>query len=200
MTDLEWAEARIPGSSPPARIARLAPGFALVRFPPGWSRPATGHYSVAEAFLVLDGDLTVSGLPGRPGDLVWLPPRATRSGSVSREGARVLAWFSGRPDWTEGEAPVPPDEPPLHLHLPDLAGEDEALPHGLGDGLALRRGAAADLWLLRDRRGPDVPPGVTARAWSLPDERLAPFAIAVEEGLALPWLVVLGGVSRRETR
>lgn len=107
---LPFVTVTIAGSADPVRLARLhadpdtGAGVSLVRFPPTWTRPTTGHYSCAEEILVLDGTLVVSGVTYRAGDYGYLPPYAARTASATPGGCLALAWFSARPAWTEGTA------------------------------------------------------------------------------------------------
>jgi hypothetical protein len=73
--------------------------WALVRFPPGWARPVSGHYSVAEEFWVLEGELTLSGETYGPEQVGRLPAAAPRSDSRSETGALTLAHFAGPARW-----------------------------------------------------------------------------------------------------
>lgn len=113
----EWASVPIPGSEPPVRLHRLhvdpvsKASLSLVEFPPGWRRPGTGHYLCAEEFVVLGGELTVSGVVPGVGDHVYLPARWPRVDSETKQGCRALAWFSAPPAWRQGEGPTP-SEPP----------------------------------------------------------------------------------------
>jgi hypothetical protein len=101
---LAWRELTMPGSTPPVRTAQLcssptgASTFA-VRFPAGWRRPGTGHYLVAEQFVVLDGTLEVSGVRYAAGDAGHLPAAADRTDSGSDHGCLAVAWFEGPPRW-----------------------------------------------------------------------------------------------------
>lgn len=127
---LPWKPFTIPGSGPPVELVRLevdpadGASTSLVRFPPGWHRPGTGHYACGEEFIVLEGGLTVSGVDYGPGDRGWIPPAVTRRDSRSEAGALALAWFSGSPAWTEGEGDAPPEPsgertPLLTVPVPD---------------------------------------------------------------------------------
>jgi len=112
--DLQWREVTIPDSAPPVAVARLrdeADGgyWALVRFPPGWSRPSTGHYPVDEEFWLLEGDLEMSGATYGPGSGARVAAGAPRSESRSTGGALALARFAGPPRWVrDATSPVPP--------------------------------------------------------------------------------------------
>lgn len=101
----------IPGSTSPVRLARLhvrpdGGSTSLVRFPPGWTRPARGHYLAGEEFVVLDGTLHVSGITYRDGDYGWIPAGSLRFDSESPAGALAVALFDGPPAWvgSDGDA------------------------------------------------------------------------------------------------
>lgn len=106
--DPRWRDFAIPDAEPATRLLRLAldrarrASVSVVRFPAGWSRPGTGHYTVSEEFAVLDGSLQVSGVEHRPGDVVHLPASTPRWASGSSDGALTVAWFSGVPEWHTG--------------------------------------------------------------------------------------------------
>ncbi|MEO7132110.1 MAG: hypothetical protein ABIZ07_12115 [Dermatophilaceae bacterium] len=109
----EWASVPIPGSEPPVRLHRLhvdpvsKASLSLVDFPAGWRRPGTGHYLCAEEFVVLGGQLTVSGVVHGIGDHVYLPAQFPRVDSGTEQGCRALAWFSAPPAWRTGEGTSP---------------------------------------------------------------------------------------------
>lgn len=106
----KWRPTTLPGSSPEVALHRLHLDVAtratvsLVRFPPGWQRPVTGHYDVGEEFVLLAGDLALSGTAYGAGDWAWLPPGIERSASESVSGALALALFTGVPSWSVGPA------------------------------------------------------------------------------------------------
>lgn len=130
-----WRAVTLPGSSPEVALHRLHLDAAtratvsLVRFPPGWRRPATGRYDVGEEFVLLAGDLTVSGVSYGAGDWAWLPPNHVRAASGSKTGALAVAFFTGVPRWWAGQ---PGDEAPSGLtaqsSAPGLLRPDEG--HG----------------------------------------------------------------------
>lgn len=101
--DQPWRPVPMPGSEQPLEIVRLAsPRERLTihaRFSAGFERPVAGGYAVSEEFLVLDGELEISGSTYRTGDLVVVPAWNQRSGMRSPRGARVLAWFGGPADF-----------------------------------------------------------------------------------------------------
>ncbi|MCF2531515.1 cupin domain-containing protein [Yinghuangia soli] len=103
----------MPGSTAPVSMARLAldpdtgASLSLVRFPKGWRRPERGHYGVGEEFLVVEGELHVSGTRHVAGDLAWIPAGALRHGSGTDGGALAVAWFSGPVRWTASDDDVP---------------------------------------------------------------------------------------------
>jgi hypothetical protein len=111
--DPSWRDFTIPESSPPVRMLRLhvdpstLASLALVSFPVGWRRPATGHYLAGEEFVVLRGVLQVGERCHRAGDWAWVPPRTSRGPSGSVDGALALAWFSGPAVWCAGDGDGP---------------------------------------------------------------------------------------------
>ena len=54
-----------------------------------------GGYTVAEEFLVLDGELTIGAATYRRGDLTLIPAGYLRPGMSTGDGCTVLAWFGG---------------------------------------------------------------------------------------------------------
>ncbi|MFM9886177.1 MAG: hypothetical protein ACKVQT_24380, partial [Burkholderiales bacterium] len=113
--DLAWIDAPMPDGSGPVQLAQL-PALddqafrAFVRFPAGWSRPATGYYPVHEEVFVIEGDLTFNDDAWHAGGYAWIPAHATRRGLRSEQGALVLAWFSGPPRWKCGVSPTASQE------------------------------------------------------------------------------------------
>ncbi|WP_157963695.1 cupin domain-containing protein [Actinocorallia populi] len=108
---LAWADVAMPASSAPVRLVRLhadeatGSSVSLVRFPPAWTRPGTGHYTCAEEFAVLDGRISVSGVDHPAGTHAYLPGLATRAASAAGAGGCLaVAWFSGPPRWRDGVA------------------------------------------------------------------------------------------------
>lgn len=103
--DLDWRAFAIPQSTPAVAMAVLNPGrqggpsLALVRFPAGWGRPGSGHYTCAEEFVVLEGELEVSGDVFGAGDRGWFPAGRGRTASRARQDTLALAWFSGPARW-----------------------------------------------------------------------------------------------------
>ena len=73
--------------------------WALVRFPAGWSRPATGHYRVDEDFWILEGELEMSGITYGPEQGALIPAGTPRSQSRSEAGALAVARFDGPAAW-----------------------------------------------------------------------------------------------------
>jgi len=101
---LNWRLVTIPDGSPAVAVARLreeAGGafWALVRFPPGWSRPITGHYLVDEEFWVIEGDLVMNGVTYRPEQGACLRAGTPRSDTRSAAGALAVARFAGPATW-----------------------------------------------------------------------------------------------------
>jgi ChrR Cupin-like domain len=146
--DGSWLDLTIPGSEPEVRLCRLhadpvsRASVSLVRFPPGWRRPGAGHYLPAEEFVVLEGSIDVVGTH-RAGDYVYLPPRTVRTDTRSDEGALVIAWFSGVPEWVAGEPTVAAPQDPVALDArgvlradaPEVPGEYAVLADGLSGPL-----------------------------------------------------------------
>jgi hypothetical protein len=153
--DLRWTGAEIPGSAPPVELARLraeeATGAfsALVRFPPGWSRPGSGYYRVHEELFVVEGDLTVSGETYRPGDYAWLPAEYLRSGSGSG-GALVLARFSGPPAWVPSQRAGEGFRPEEVVRKHWTAAQRRPSPLGTGEARLLRGDARLSSWVLEE--------------------------------------------------
>jgi hypothetical protein len=95
----------IPDSNTPVKMNRLhiwndGTSVLVVNFPAGWSRPIIGSYECAEEFIMLEGELHMSGEVFRAGDHAWVPPHSLRIGTSSPNGATALAWFYGRPKWS----------------------------------------------------------------------------------------------------
>ncbi len=115
--DLPWIDVTMPASSSAVRLVRLhadaatGASVSLVRFPPGWTRPGTGHYTCAEEFVAFDGEISVSGSRFAAGAYKYLPSHASRADSFAGEdGCLAVAWFSGPPVWRDGiadDAPGP---------------------------------------------------------------------------------------------
>lgn len=104
---LSFADAPMPGGSGPVQLARLpelGDGVfrAFVRFAPGWTRPATGHYRSSEEVFVLEGDLTFNTIAWRAHSHGFVPADATRYRLQTSVGALVIAWFGGAPQWRRG--------------------------------------------------------------------------------------------------
>jgi hypothetical protein len=111
----DWTWTPMPGSSAMVEsvLLHLDPDtrarLLLVRFPPGLSRPERGRFDVGEELVVLSGRAWLSSISYRAGHYGWIPPEGTRHDLSTPDGALVLAWFSGRPQWTAGAgAPTGP--------------------------------------------------------------------------------------------
>lgn len=94
----------IPDSTASAKMHRLhtwesGTSVMIVNFPIGWSRPIDGSYECAEEFIMIEGELQMSGDKFYPGDHAWVPPHSPRIAAFSPEGAVALAWFYGAPQW-----------------------------------------------------------------------------------------------------
>lgn len=107
LAELVFAEVPMPGGSGPVQLARLpdlGDGVfrAFVRFPRGWSRPATGHYRASEEVFVFEGDLTFNTSVWGAHSHGFIPDGATRYRLHTTAGALVVAWFGGAPQWRRG--------------------------------------------------------------------------------------------------
>lgn len=174
----DWLDVPIPGSHPAVRLHRLhvdretGASVSLVRFPAGWSRPGTGHYSAAEEFVVIEGEIRV-GATYRTGDYAYLPPRTLRSASASESGALVLAWFSTAPTWSEADPQTPPpSDPVVALAAGPEAGtmrqDAPEVPGGyrITDGPVTGAGRGCDVWCPQRRAWEWVPAGQTGELTS----------------------------------
>jgi hypothetical protein len=117
---LDWKPAPMPESNGPVQLAHLPDlgdgGFrAFVRFPAGWSRPAPGHYTMAEEFLVLQGDLSIDDRTWHAGGYAWIAARRVRTGTRSDGGCLAFAWFGGTPRWQHGVPATPATEADRHF-------------------------------------------------------------------------------------
>ncbi|NRQ36285.1 hypothetical protein HII36_31285 [Nonomuraea sp. NN258] len=103
-------------------------GFAsLVRYPVGWSRPERGHCLAGEEFVLLEGELHISGISYRPGHHAWIPAGALRHSCSAPGGALVLAFAAGEPAWVPSDLDVP-DGPSLRTPLESVVIPDGGLP------------------------------------------------------------------------
>ncbi|MGW4802319.1 hypothetical protein ACWEPC_58900, partial [Nonomuraea sp. NPDC004297] len=93
----------IPGANLPVRLAGLGGPATLVRFPPGWTRHERGHYLAGEEFVLLAGELRVSGVTYLPGQHGWLPAGTLRHSCAAPGGALAFTSFDGQPTWVRGE-------------------------------------------------------------------------------------------------
>lgn len=97
--DPRWRDVPMPGANAPFALTRLASAagtFVLYgRFPAGFTRDVAGGYTVAEEFIVLDGELTIGTATYRRGDLTVIPAGYLRPGMSTVDGCTVLAWFGG---------------------------------------------------------------------------------------------------------
>ncbi|MEV3982944.1 hypothetical protein ACIBK9_08580 [Nonomuraea sp. NPDC050227] len=120
-------EALLPGSNLPVRVAPLGGGTSLVRFPPRWSRPGRGHYLAGEEFVLLEGELRVSGVAYLPGEHAWLPAGALRHSGAAPAGALVCTFFDGEPTWVSSDLDEP-DGPSLRTPLVSVVVPEGGLP------------------------------------------------------------------------
>ncbi|MFC7586867.1 hypothetical protein ACFQYP_26375 [Nonomuraea antimicrobica] len=97
----------IPGTELPVRVARLDGAASLMRFPPGWAQSEHGHYLAGEEFVVLEGELHVSGITYLPGQHGWLPAGTLRHSAAAPRGALVYTAFCGPATWIRSERDEP---------------------------------------------------------------------------------------------
>lgn len=111
----DWRPAPMPGANLPLDLVRLASPRARFtihgRFPLGFERLTPGGYQAAEEFLVLEGELELEGRTYTRGDLTVVPPGYRRTEMRSPGGCRVLAWFSGLPDFVGHDRLTPGPDP-----------------------------------------------------------------------------------------
>ncbi|WP_109524557.1 cupin domain-containing protein [Nocardia aurea] len=125
----------IPGSTVPVRQARLSCSASIIRFPPGWTRPQRGHYLAGEEFVLLEGELRVSGVQYELGHHAWLPAGTLRHSGVAPGGALVISWFAGTAAWVASDLDEP-DGPSMRTPLATVVIPAGGLP--LGPSSALR--------------------------------------------------------------
>ena len=136
---LRWQDMPMPDANAPVRLAVLssvAPRhfWALVVFPPAWQRVRPGHYSVDEDFLLLQGDLTINGIPWHAHEHGFVPAHTLREQTESQRGCVACARFHGRPQWHAGRSALAPTgsvrhSPDWHSTAPtDLRGHGWAHP------------------------------------------------------------------------
>ena len=116
---LRWQDMPMPDASAPVRLARLScmqPDhfWALVAFPPGWQRVRSGHYSVDEDFLLLQGDLTINGVSWHAQEHGFVPAHTLREQTESIHGCVACARFHGRAQWHTGAAAMLPQSKVKH--------------------------------------------------------------------------------------
>lgn len=153
ITDMTWRSVPIPESSPEAQMARLHVGadgafVAMVRFPSGWSRPATGWYDHIEEVMWIDGQFEMSSCTYGGGDHTWFPAGYPRERSSSPDGALALAWFSGPSRWSTTPSPVADGAVRGAVRSSWRALDPVPSPLGSGQGRLLVRGAAHTSWIL----------------------------------------------------
>ena len=73
-----------------------------VQFPEGFTREAGGWYDVIEEILVIQGELTMSGLQYPAGTYAFVPSGYVREATSARHGALAIARFSGPALWNRG--------------------------------------------------------------------------------------------------
>ncbi|MFG3438441.1 hypothetical protein ACGF0J_14450 [Nonomuraea sp. NPDC047897] len=117
----------LPGCTATARLVRLSDSTSLLRLPPGWARPQHGHYLAGEEFVVLGGELQISGVRYLPGHHGWLPAGALRHSGAAPVGALVLCCFTGSAVWVPSDRDEP-DGPSLRTPLAGVVIPEGGLP------------------------------------------------------------------------
>jgi len=84
---------------------------ALVRFPPGWSRPEPEALAAEEEMYVLDGCITVNGHVYRRDSYACWPRHARRASAESAEGCVALVFFDATPEESRPSAQPDPAAP-----------------------------------------------------------------------------------------
>jgi hypothetical protein len=110
---IRWQAMSMPDANAPVRLARLISMkpdhfWAVVAFPPGWQRVRSGHYSVDEDFLLLQGDLTINRVSWHAQEHGFIPANTLREQTESIHGCVACARFHGRPQWHTGSAGMMP--------------------------------------------------------------------------------------------
>lgn len=168
--EFSWRDVDIPGGNIPVSLARLAierdtlVSQSLVRFPPGWERRESGWYSVDEEFFILEGALHMSGSTYQTGDYAVVPAGYLRFASTTPDGCLLLAWFSGKAEWTVGVRHGPRYADRLVQAtwetLPDQRGP-------AGTGRLLRREGNLSTWILTGELAIEAP--TATDLFSIPD-------------------------------
>ena len=172
--DYSWRDFDIPGGNIPVSLVRLAVdrdtfvSQSLVRFPPGWARRESGWYSVDEEFLILEGELHMSGTTYRPGDYALVPAGYLRFASTTPQGCLVLAWFSGKAEWSVGTRHGPRYADRL-VHAAWEGLPDERGP--AGTGRQLRQEGTLSSWVLTGELAIEAP--AATDLFSIPDHTWA---------------------------
>ncbi|NUT11397.1 MAG: hypothetical protein HOQ38_13070, partial [Nonomuraea sp.] len=125
--ELPGRDVLMPGATLPVRVTPLDGSTSLVRFPPAWSRPARGHYLAGEEFVVLEGELSISGVAYRAGQHAWLPAGALRHSGAAPGGALTCTFFAGQATWVPSDLDEP-DGPTLRTPLETVVIPDGGLP------------------------------------------------------------------------
>ncbi len=137
---LTWDDAR-QGVTPPGCLAKVlsfdpetSESSQLVKIPAGWSRDVEDYLPVDEEFFVLKGELTVNETAYGLHNYAFLPAGFPRKTMRSKEGAELLAFYSGPPDPIAGPPPAALyDETRLILRLDpfdmiwDRSGQDPGI-------------------------------------------------------------------------
>lgn len=173
--DYSWRDFDIPAGTVPVSLVRLAVdretfvSQSLVRFPPGWARRDSGWYSVDEEFLILEGQLHMSGTTYRPGDYALVPAGYLRFASTTPEGCLILAWFSGRAEWNDATRHGPDYAAGRLVQASWAALPDE--PGPAGTGRRLRAEGGLSTWILTGELEIEAPGAVDL--FSIPDHTWA---------------------------
>lgn len=127
----------MPDANAPVRLARLSSikpdhFWALVAFPPGWQRVRSGHYSVDEDFLLLQGDLTINRVSWYAQEHGFVPANTLREQTESIQGCVACARFHGRPQWHTGSAAMMPQGKVRHSPDWRSTGQVDLRGNGLG--------------------------------------------------------------------
>lgn len=126
-TGLPGRDVLLPGANLPVRVVPLDGSTSLVRYPPAWSRPERGHYLTGEEFVLLEGELRISGVVYLPGQHGWLPAGALRHSCAAPAGALACVFFAGLPTWVPSDLDEP-DGPTLRTPLETVVIPEGGLP------------------------------------------------------------------------
>ena len=184
---VEWRELTIPDGQPPVLVKRLfidplTHGVTtLVRFPPGWRRPATGYYVVEEEALFLEGSFRMTGLEYPGVTYAFFPAGFSREDSVSVAGALAIASFGGRADWVRGSTTT---DSLASVRVADWRKQPVSDPPGLRGARLLRKHAEGSTWIFERAPSGSAPVDAVMELTSLADHGWA----RVAAGAAIPAL------------